>query len=168
MISRFGSRETFMMSFNPDRQFRMCKDKKLCFMGDYPTLAELNMCYGLGSGAIWLVPQLFDLSEYCGVREKMNGYVLEQCAQVIDTEFFWLKVSELMLFLFWFKSGKYGRFYGTVDPLVIMEALREFLKERAVQIDKFEQEKREERERESKPMPYEEYQRMKAEGKIKI
>ena len=168
MISRFGSLEQFQSVYNPDMQFLICKDKKSCFMGDLPTLAELNMCYGPGSGAIWLVPQLFDLSEYCGVREKMQDIVLSQCAKVIDAEFFWLKVSEIMLFLFWFKSGKYGRFYGTVDPLVIMEALREFLKERAVQIDKFEQEMREEKERESKPMPYEEYQRMKAEGKIKI
>lgn len=35
-----------------------------------------------------------------------------------------------MLFLWWFKSGKYGRFYGSVDPLVISSALRDFLQDR--------------------------------------
>lgn len=35
-----------------------------------------------------------------------------------------------MLFFYRFKQGKYGRFYGVVDPLVIMTALQEFLRER--------------------------------------
>lgn len=35
-----------------------------------------------------------------------------------------------MLFIWWFKSGKYGKFYGSVDPLVISSALRDFLRDR--------------------------------------
>ena len=35
-----------------------------------------------------------------------------------------------MLFFWWFKSGKYGKFYGSVDPMVITSALREFIRDR--------------------------------------
>lgn len=47
-----------------------------------------------------------------------------------------------MLFFHRFKSGRYGRFYGSVDPLVITTSLREFIKERNEAIDKHEQEER--------------------------
>lgn len=47
-----------------------------------------------------------------------------------------------MLFFHRFKSGCYGRFYGSVDPLVITTSLREFIKERNEAIDKHEQEER--------------------------
>ena len=35
-----------------------------------------------------------------------------------------------MLFFSRFKQGKYGRFYGSVDPLIIMSALIDFVRER--------------------------------------
>ena len=88
------------------------------------------MAYGEMTATIWLVPQLYNLSEYCGCKEKLQGKQLEECASVIATEFYYLKVSELMLFFHRFKSGRYGRFYGSVDPLVITTSLRVFLKER--------------------------------------
>lgn len=88
---------------------------------------------------MWLLPQLYDLSEYCGVKNKLQGKPLEGCAHVIATEFYYLKVSELMLFFHRFKSGRYGKFYGTVDPLVITSALREFDAERGEAIYKHDQ-----------------------------
>lgn len=35
-----------------------------------------------------------------------------------------------MLFFSRFKQGLYGHFYGSVDPLVIMTSLQDFLRER--------------------------------------
>lgn len=35
-----------------------------------------------------------------------------------------------MLFFNYFKQGKYGHFYGSVDPLVVMTALQDFIRER--------------------------------------
>ena len=74
-------------------------------------------------------------------------------------EFGYLKISELMLFFHWFKSGKFGRFYGSVDPLVITTSLRDFMKERVRVIEKYEQEQREKAEEESRKrkISWEEY-----------
>lgn len=128
---------------------KVCKDPDLCFFGDAPVLSELNMTYGEMTATMWLVPQLYNLSEYCGCKEKLQGKPLEECASVIAIEFYYLKVSELMLFFHRFKSGRYGRFYGSVDPLVITTSLRTFLNERNQAIYEQEEAEREKRRRES-------------------
>ena len=138
---------------------KVCKDSQLCFFGDAPVLSELNMAYGEMTATMWLGPQLYDLSEYCGCRDKLQGKPLEECASVIATEFYFLKVSELMLFFHRFKSGKYGRFYGSVDPLVITTSLRSFLIERNNAIEeqeRIERERKAEEERKN-AITYEEY-----------
>lgn len=48
----------------------------------------------------------------------------------------------IMLFFARFKEGKYGRFYGAVDPLIITNALNDFDHERIAFIDKYEQTQR--------------------------
>lgn len=150
-----------MTLFNPDLQMKICKDSQLCFFGDAPVLSELNMVYGEMTATMWLVPQLYDLSEYCGCKEKLQGKPLEECASVIATEFYWLKVSELMLFFHRFKSGRYGRFYGSVDPLVITTSLRSFLNERNSAISDQEQYDRDREREESRKnaITYEEYRK---------
>ena len=130
MIRRFGDRASFLNLFNPDLQMKICRDAQLCFFGDAPVLSELNMAYGEMTATMWLVPQLYNLSEYCGCKDKLQGKALEECAGIIAAEYFYLKVSELMLFFYRFKSGRYGRFYGSVDPLVITTSLMAFIEER--------------------------------------
>ena len=115
-------------------------------------------CGGNKYGAIRVIDD-YHCSEYCGCKDKLQGKPLEQCAHIISMEFAHLKISELMLFFYWFKSGKFGRFYGSVDPLVITTSLREFMKERVMIIEKYEQEKREKAEEEARKnkMTWEEY-----------
>ena len=129
MLAKFGDRNNFLIRFNPNMQRDICVDAKQCFFGDYPTLRELK-AYGERFASAWLVPQLYNLSEFCGCKDKLTGTSLEECAFTIATEFSYLKVTELMLFFHKFKSGSYGKFYGSVDPLVITTALRTFLQER--------------------------------------
>ncbi len=143
MVQRYGDRKEFVAAFNPGRQQQICTNAANCFFGDYPTLGAVKRAYGSNTATAWLVPQLYNLSEYCGCRDKLQGKPLEECAGVIASEFHFLKVSEVMLFLYRFKSGRYGRFYGSVDPLVITTSLREFMKERLQAYSRREQEMRE-------------------------
>lgn len=46
-----------------------------------------------------------------------------------------------MLFFWWFKAGRYGRFYGAVDAMVITTALRQFLKDRRDNLARIENER---------------------------
>lgn len=158
MVARYGNRDEMLQLFNPSVQMQICSSPDACYFGDFPVLSQLT-AYGSNTPTIWLIPQLVNLSEYCGAKDKLNIRQLEELASVIATEFYFLKVSEIMLFLHRFKSGKYGRMYGTVDPMIITTSLREFVRERAAAIDRHEQEiKRQEREKASQEaVTWEEY-----------
>jgi len=140
LVKKHGSKENFLTEFNPDLQKSICGKIDDCYFGDYPTLSMLKEGYGENTPVVWLLPQLYNLSEYCGCREKLKGASLEDCANVIAIEFNFLKVSELMLFFHRFKSGYYDRFYGSVDPLIITKSLHKFLSERAAAYAEFEKE----------------------------
>jgi len=148
LSSKHGDRDAFLVKYNPDCQLAQTADAEECHFGDHPTLSQLRVGYGSRMPVIWLLPQLYSLSEYCGCKNKLQGRPLQECASIIAADFHWLKVSELILFFHRFKSGCYGRFYGTVDPLVITTALRDFCDERWQAYAKHEQEQREQRERE--------------------
>lgn len=143
IIAAYGQREAFLSEFNPDTQKIICGTPDVCFFGGAPNLGQLNMTYGENTAIMWLIPQLYNLSEYSGCKDKLEGHSLEMCAGVIAMEFHYLSVTELMLFFHRFKSGRYGRFYGSVDPLVITTSLRDFLRERAAIYDHKESEERE-------------------------
>lgn len=161
LVERYGERQEFLTAFNPSYQQTICAEADVCYFGDYPTLAELK-AYGERFPTAWLIPQLYNLSEYCGCRDKLQGTPLEECAFTIATEFYYLKISELMLFFHRFKSGRYGRFYGSVDPLVITTSLRDFLRERGAAYDRHEAEERERQREESRKgcITWEEYCRI--------
>lgn len=149
----------FCEQYSPSYQMEVCGDSNLCFFGEYPTLVSLKLEYGKNAPLTWLIPQLTDLAVYCGCKDKLSKEQYKECAFVIATEFYYLKVSELMLFFHRFKTGRYGRFYGSVDPLVITTSLRDFVSERAIAYERHEQEERERREVEEKKnaITWEEY-----------
>lgn len=162
-LARYGDRENFMCLFNPDRQVEFGEHPDRCHFGSAPTLGTLRSAYGKNMPTSWLVPQLLNLSEYCGCKNKLTDAQLEECARVIASEYFYLKTTELMLFFSRFKAGRYGRFYGNVDPMVITSALVVFRRERVEAIARHEAEDREkERERQaSEAISYEEYMKRK-------
>ena len=116
--------------YNPDYILCTHPTEADCFFGNHPSLANLSSQFDRKYPVAWLMAHLHDLSEFCGCKDKLSGHPLQQCAGIIAANFYWLKVSELMLFFHRFKSGRYGKFYGSVDPITIMAALKEFCRER--------------------------------------
>ena len=72
---------------------------------------------------MWILAQLENLNQYAGTKNKMEPGQMKMLAEIIMTEYFYLKASELLLFFYQFKAGKYGELYGSVDPLRISSAL---------------------------------------------
>ena len=136
LLSTHSDLQSFMRVMNPTLQQYSAEHVERAFFGTAPTLFTLRHAYHDDAATIWMLPQLYDLNEYCGCKEKLDEAQMTQLARIIVNEFGYLKVSEIMLFLHRFKSGRYGRFYGAVDPLVIVTALRyNFMNERAEAID---------------------------------
>ena len=116
--------------YHVSRQIELTNQEDECFFSDAPTLADLNDIYGDGTSQEWLVYQFCDLSEFCGAREKISIPQIRALVELITSEYKWLKLTEIMLFLRRFKLGCYEKFYGAIDPLVIMRSIKDFLKER--------------------------------------
>jgi len=133
---RFSTAIDFCKQYNPSWQLSVSSSESECIEGEYPTLKQLELYYNDSAPIMWLVPHLFDLSEYCGCKEKLSEHQLEECATIIAQDYFYLKVSELALFFRRMKAGKYGQFYGSVDPQKIAIYLRSFIRERAEYIQR--------------------------------
>lgn len=160
-LANYKTIEDFSLANTPDMQLTLCNDTDRCYFGSYPTLGDLDKCYGRNASSYWLVPELTNLSEFCGCKEKLTGNSLKECAVIIAQQYHYLKTSEMMLFFYKFKAGEYGRFYGSVDPLVIMQALKEFIRDRYTAYEHRESELRKKQYEESikNSISYEEYQK---------
>lgn len=120
--------QALLVAFSPTRQMDMCKNTNDCFFGEYPTLAALNKNCGEGAAEAWLIPQLTDLFVFCG--QQGDKIVFKATAMMIAREYYFLKVSELMLFFYKFKAGAYGKIYGNIKAVDFMFCLRQFATER--------------------------------------
>lgn len=125
-LSRYGSFNEFEKTYSVMNLVRYTENRERCFFGNAPTLSEINKAYGSHSAQQWLVYFLGNFSEYAGARRKLSVMQISELSELIASEYYYLKVTELMLFFRGLKAGEYSTFYGSVDPLVIMDALHEF------------------------------------------
>lgn len=56
---------------------------------------------------------------------------------MINAEYHYYKLTEIMLFFYLFKAGEYDDFYGTISPAAIMKSLKEFKKQRCSEYDTY-------------------------------
>lgn len=143
VLQKYGSREQFLERMTPDSQkYAAQYPAKAFFSESAPTITVLRHAYGENMPAMWMLPQIFDLCEFTGVR-KMDERQAINLANVIAQEYGYLKVSELLLFFYRMKTGRYGVFFGAVDPMRIMDALKQFMSERSLEYEKRENELKE-------------------------
>ena len=144
LVNKYGDARKFAETFNPDLQRVCAENLERSFSGDAPSIALLRNTYTDRQVRVWVLAQLENLNQYAGTKNKMNSDQMTMLAEIIITEYFYLKASELLLFFFQFKAGKYGELYGSVDPLRISSALIEFAAYRSDMIFRIEQKQKEE------------------------
>lgn len=142
LISHYPTPQAALAAHNPDMQTLFGTDNLAAYRSYTPALATLSRVYGRETAEAWLEIQLKNLADYSGARDKLNEFQRLQLARVIIGEWGFLRLSELMRFFFRFKAGRYGRFYGSVDPLVITEAICLYQQERLGEIAEIEKEER--------------------------
>lgn len=166
MCQRFGSSDDFLCKVTPDTQAAFALKVEQAVMGDYPTLTDIRLAYGNRFPEQWLAAQIADVTLFVGAK-NLDKRQQAQLAGIIAAEYHYLKVTELLVFFYWLKTGRYGHFYGNADPQVILCALRAFIPDRNEIIAEAEQRERMEREREERrlnpPITREEWERIKAE-----
>ena len=150
---KHGDSESFLKTFNPSNQTTFINlSLERCFIGNAPSLTRVKFAYDEETAIHWLEVQLVDLALTCGIPEKPTIEQATEISRSIIANFGFLKVTELMVFFSRFKGGRYGKFYGCIDLIVVTDALNTFLSERIEIINKFEraQQKREAEEKKRK------------------
>lgn len=142
IVQRYGDAHAFALTFNPDLQAACGANIERSFTGTAPLIAELIAAYEMKAVRVWVYAQLENLNVFVGAQNKIEPLQMSMLAEIILTDYLYLKASELLLFFYQLKSGKYGKFYGSVDPLQISVALTEFAAYRRDMIFRLENEKR--------------------------
>lgn len=132
MLQTYGNREQFLKKLSPLAQIEASLHEDLAFFSKKaPTMEEMRLIYGDNFPAMWLMEQILDLVVYSNSKGTLNDYQAMFLAQTIANEYPKLKASEMLLFFYRFKAGRYGRFWGVVDPMRISQGLETFCEERA-------------------------------------
>lgn len=145
---------------SPTAQYRYIGKPIDAFARHAATIADLDVAFGAGSGAAWLVPELLDLSEFCGCKNKLTQDQLRDVAALLSKAYTYIKVSEFLLFFAWMKLGRYENFYGSLDPIRITSSFNQFLEDRRRYHSKIEEmlaEQRREAERRAPTKSYEQW-----------
>lgn len=126
-LSKYGAKDSFLAAFAPDKQAVCAKFPEACVLRDCPTLVDVRNMYGRDAAELWLAIEVRDLNEYGGAAGKATTFEIDECARTLYAQYYHLKLSELLLFFAKLKGGAYGKFYGTVDLMMIGGALQKFL-----------------------------------------
>lgn len=130
LLQKYPTFEEFAKANSPARQLYLCQETEECILGNSPWLGLLDATYGRFASAMWLVPQIADVSVCCGLKEDASKDQIRLVASAIASRYKLLKTDEVMLFFFNFKAGLYERFYGYFDPQTIVRSVKSFCSER--------------------------------------
>lgn len=137
MLRLHGDAQQMMTKFNPSVQLYAVTHPEYSVTNtSVPSLSVVSSVYGPKVTQAWLEIQLRDLMEFVGVKDKMSPMQIMQTATIILTKYYYLKLSELMVFFMKMKSGEFGEFYGVVDPQKILSVFPQFLWWRGMMIEK--------------------------------
>jgi hypothetical protein len=109
----------------------------------------LSSTYGDETPIEWLKIQFGSLNDFAEVSTKIAKEQLSELSEIFLSEYYYINAAEICFFIARFKSGKYGRFYGSIDPLKITSAMLDYVSERRKDIERKERERyRNQREKE--------------------
>lgn len=124
----YGDKAQFLVKFNPSLQgYAATNPEHNIIRTDIPTLGVVSQGYGYGVGRSWLIAELNDLNEFVGAKRKMNEIQVGSTADILMQKFYYLKVTEFLLFFNKLKCGEFEMFYGDVDPQKIIASMYSFL-----------------------------------------
>lgn len=137
-----------MFQFSPTNMSGKMMSMGDAYGSDAPTLTYLDLCFGNGSSTMWLVLWVSSVFASCGfVQGQVTDQMKVDTANSIKQEYYYLKVSELVVFFKKFIAGKYNVFYGTPNPQVITKSLVSFINDRESVVESVEARRAKEKER---------------------
>lgn len=144
LLTKYPDPAQFILDYNPDLQFKIVRynatHADLALNPEIPSLGLLASTYGDETPLEWLKVQFGTLNDFAEVSTKIAKAQLKELAVIFLSEYYYINAAEICFFIARFKSGKYGRFYGAIDPMKITSAMLEYISERRKGIDRHDRE----------------------------
>lgn len=144
LFEKYPDPAEFIVDYNPDLQFKLVRcnatHSELALNDGIPSLGLLSSTYGDETPLEWLKVQFGSLNDFAGVSTSISKEQLSELSKIFLSEYYYMNVAEICFFIARFKSGKYGRFYGSIDPLKITNAMMDYVSERRQDIERHERE----------------------------
>ena len=155
LLNKYPDPAQFILDYNPDLQFKLVRcnatHSKLALNDSIPSLGLLSSTYGDETPIEWLKIQFGSLNDFAEVSTKIAKEQLSELSEIFLSEYYYINTAEICFFIARFKAGKYGRFYGAIDPMKITSAMLEYRMQREKEIE----------ERGNNRISYAEYQELK-------
>lgn len=143
-MNKYPDPAQFILDYNPDLQFKLVRcnatHAELALNFSIPTLGLLSSTYGDETPIEWLKVQFGSLNDFAEVSTKIANDQLSELCEIFISEYYYVNAAEICFFIARFKSGKYGRFYGSIDPMKITSAMLDYISERRKDIERKERE----------------------------
>lgn len=159
--------------FNTDLQDEIssaCVSIYQCRLLKSPKLITIEYAYGKDAVILTMRTHLIRVSEFVGVRDKIGDWQMKALCSQLYGAFPNITLTEFILFCARLRAGKYGKFYGSVDPQMVIQAFDEFIEGRKHDYIEGRNNDREAQmefeEQESTPASRCDVERMLAEGKL--
>lgn len=108
--------------------------------GAAPKLKEMKQAFGDKVPRLILRAWIDSMDDFYG-KGQLTESQQKELAALIYSEYPYLRLSEIAVFIREFKLGKFRQFYGQIDPQAILVSLREFNRLRNEAIARYEREK---------------------------
>lgn len=170
-MNKYPDPAQFILDYNPNLQFKLVRcnasHSSLALNDSIPSLGLLSSTYGDETPVEWLKIQFGSLNDFAEVKTKISAEQLHELSELFLAEYYYINAAEVCLFIGRFKAGRYGMFYGNIDPMKITCAMIEYVRERRQDIERHDREEyrrqrtREIEERGSDKISYAEYLELK-------
>jgi len=167
LLEKYPTPSRMAVDYNPDLQGKLAKSNltlaDIAKNDSIPSLANIRSVYGEDNAVRWLKVQFDSLNDYAEQGKGITDSQLDELCNLVLGEYYWMNLAEICNFIARFKIGKYGQFYGSIGPMKITCSLLEYIKERRIDIERYErnqyrmQLQKEIDERGNNRMSYEEY-----------
>ena len=136
LMKRFSTGKELVTTFNPDVGSRLPGNYEKVYNSDAPTIGLVSTAYGRDLSLQWINIQLNSIDQFTQVKNDLPESSRKELAELILSHYSALKLPEFMLFVARFKLGLYGKFYGSFDPIAFCEAIKKFMSDRTIELER--------------------------------
>lgn len=131
-LAIFETEQKFLTRFsikNCYLTFKNCVTIERCIRSDAPQLSSMFREYSRDFVVKYIQLWIIGLNDFLNIPKKMNRYQIEETAEMLYDNFYYLNLADLNLFFTQLKQGKY-EMYESLDGNKLMNWLSKYVDQR--------------------------------------